>query len=133
MCLNLNNTNLDEKCSEALALAMKENYTIIQLDVEANKNMNHNHVLAIQSALLRNKEIYDSERLQEWKERGIMKKEEEDMEIEVIREEERLEIEKFDARFQVKLEKEERELDDEVGFSGENFLLKQFFSLREKK
>jgi hypothetical protein len=125
--LNLNNTNLDEKCSEALALAMKENYTIIQLDVEANKNMNHNHVLAIQNALLRNKEIYDSERLQEWKERNIMKGEEEDMEIEVIREEERLEIEKFDARFQVKMEKEERELDDEVGFSCENFLLKRFF------
>ena len=114
--MNLNNTNLDEKCSEALALAMKENYTIIQLDVEANKNMNFHHVLAIQNALIRNKEIYDSERLQEWKERNIMKKEEEDMEIEVIREEGRLEIEKFDARFQVKLEKEERELDDEVVF-----------------
>lgn len=117
--LNLNNTNLDERCSEALVKAMQENFTLIELDIECNKKMNHLHVLEIQKALIRNKEIYDAERLQEWRERKIMKGEEENMEIQVIREEEGIEIEKFEARFQVKLEKEEMELDEEVIY---NFL-----------
>jgi len=114
LCLNLNNTNLDEKCSEALAKAMTENFTIIQLDIEGNKQMNYVHVLEIQRALDRNKQIYDEERLQEWRERKLMGKEEEDMEIRIMKEEEHKEIEKFEARFLAKLEKEEIELDEEV-------------------
>ena len=114
LCLNLNNTNLDESAGEELAKAMKSNFTLIQLDVEGNKHMNYKHVLEIQEALLRNKMIYDEERLQEWRERNVMHKEEEDMDVRVLKEEEHKEIEKFEARFQVKLEKEETELDDEV-------------------
>lgn len=114
LCLNLNNTNLDEKAGEALAKAMQENFTIIQLDVEGNKQMNYLHALEIQKALIRNKEIYDEERLQEWKERKEMRNEEEEMEIKDMKEEEKKEIEKFEARFLAKLEKEENELDEDV-------------------
>ena len=121
--LNLNNTNLDEKCGEALAKAMTENFTLIELDIECNKKMNHLHVLEIQNALIRNKEIYDAERLQEWRERKIMKGEEENMEIRVIKEEETVKLEKFEARFQVRLEKEEAELDEEVIYTLKTLLL----------
>jgi len=134
LCLNLNNTNLDEKCGEALAKAMQENFTIIQLDIEGNKQMNYIHVLEIQKALDRNKEIYDAERLQEWRERKLMGKEEEDMEIRIMKEEEHKEIEKFEARFLAKLEKEEIELDEEVK---KNSLISFFLlinsSLKKKK
>jgi len=114
LCLNLNNTNLSEEAGAALAKAMRTNYTLIQLDVESNKKMNYKDVLEIQEALIRNKMIYDEERLQEWRERKVMHKEEEDMDVRVIKEEENKEIEKFEARFQVKLEKEEEELDNEM-------------------
>lgn len=104
---------MDEKSGEALAKAMKENFTIIQLDIEGNKQMNYLHVLEIQKALIRNKEIYDEEQLQEWKERKEMRIEEEKMEIQDMKQEEQKEIERFEARFLVKLEKEENDLDDE--------------------
>ncbi len=116
LCLNLNNTFLDERCGDALVKAMEANFTIIQLDIETNKQMNYLQILEIQKALLRNKEIYDAERLQEWKERKLMGKEEEDMEIRIMKEEEHKEIEKFEARFLVKLEKEELELDEDVSY-----------------
>jgi len=105
LCLNLNNTNLTAEAGQALAKAMRTNYTLIQLDVESNKHMDYQDVLEIQEALLRNKMIYDEERLQEWRERKVMHKEEEDMDVRVLKEEEHKEIEKFEARFQVKLEK----------------------------
>jgi len=39
--LNLNNCNMDDKCSEALLEAMKKkNKTLISLDIENNRNMN---------------------------------------------------------------------------------------------
>ena len=40
LTLNLHNTNLDEKCGQALVEALEENETIIMIDLENNPNLN---------------------------------------------------------------------------------------------
>lgn len=64
--MNLNNTGLDSYCSKKLREVMEHNSTIIQLDLENNTDMNIDDVLAIQDALIKNKQDYDDERYMEF-------------------------------------------------------------------
>jgi len=74
--LNLSNTNLDVICGQALLEAMKENNTLIMLDLSLNTKMNLNDVREIQKILVANKKEYDEERFREFMERKHLRKEE---------------------------------------------------------
>jgi hypothetical protein len=78
--LNLSNCGLKENCGHLLAKAMQENFTIIHFDLNGNK-FTLDQIRSIKECLIRNKEIYDEERMQEWRERKSMKKEEEYIEM----------------------------------------------------
>ncbi len=93
---------------------MRENKTLIMLDIENNKLMDYKHVRAIQDHLIRNKVLYDAERLQEWKERKHLRREEEDMDSYLIKEDYQNQQEDFEARYQAKLLKMQEDLQEKV-------------------
>lgn len=74
--LNLANCGLDNECGEILAMAMRDNRVIIDLDYRGN-DFTLDVVRDINESLQRNKEIYDRERLREWNERKAAKREDE--------------------------------------------------------
>lgn len=59
LSLSLNGTGLDEVCSRHLREMVEHNSTLILLDIDNNPEMNIDDALAIQDALLRNKQDYD--------------------------------------------------------------------------
>ncbi|CAD8043508.1 unnamed protein product [Paramecium primaurelia] len=73
--LNLCNCKLDEKCGEALANALRDNTSLICLDITENPKMNLNDVRKCQDYLIRNKKIYDDERYREFQERQRIRNE----------------------------------------------------------
>mmetsp|Transcript_32145 Transcript_32145/g.37072 ORF Transcript_32145/g.37072 Transcript_32145/m.37072 type:complete len:296 (+) Transcript_32145:329-1216(+) len=130
ICLNLNNTGLDQKCGKALADAMEKNHSIIMLDIEGNRkndkikaneqnrpdqdgNIAYEDVIRIHKYLERNKEAYKAERFDEWRERKMAKEEEDLNEINDLNARIQIEKEAFEARFRAKLEKMNNELDEE--------------------
>ncbi len=85
------------------------------LDIENNRNMDYKHVRSIQARLRSNKiDIYDRDRLNEWKERKRMGQEEENMDIYTIKEEYERNQEIFETRFRAKLMKMEADLAEKV-------------------
>ena len=72
--LNLANNMLNEDCGAKLREKLEHNYTLIDLDYTMNQ-FNVDDSRAIQSYLQRNKALYDAERLKEWKERKLMREE----------------------------------------------------------
>ena len=62
--LNLSNCNLDNDCGHILAKAMRVNQTIIDFDYRHN-DFALDIVRDLNKSLIRNKEIYDKERLSE--------------------------------------------------------------------
>lgn len=94
---------------------MRNNETLILLDLENNKDLDYKHVRAIQDMLRKNKkEIYDRDRLNEWKERKRMLKEEEDMDIYNVKEDYEKNQEIFDTRYQAKLMKLQADMNEKV-------------------
>jgi hypothetical protein len=69
------------------------------LDIENNKKMHFRDVREIQRHLMRNKAQFDEDRLQEWKERKALKKEEEDTDNYNLKETLTKQEEDFEARF----------------------------------
>jgi hypothetical protein len=55
---------------------LENNYTLIDFDFTQN-NFSYRDTWAIQEILKRNKDLYDAERLKEWKERKHMRNEDE--------------------------------------------------------
>jgi len=80
LVLNLSYCNLDETCGRTLAAALKENQTLIQLDVRGN-DLPLEVMQEITASLEKNKQKFNEERMEEWKERKQMKKEDEYMEM----------------------------------------------------
>jgi hypothetical protein len=94
---------------------MRNNETLILLDIENNKDLDYKHVRIIQDILRKNKkDIYDRDRLNEWKERKRMYKEEEDMDIYNVKEDYELNQEIFDTRYQAKLMRLQADLSERV-------------------
>ena len=71
LCLNLDNTGLDEKCGDTLVQVMEYNNTLISLEI-AHNELSVAQIEQIQKYLVRNKKAYDEERLREFKERKLM-------------------------------------------------------------
>ena len=76
LSLNMANNQLDEQCGTIFCEKLENNYTLIDFDYSQN-NFNYKDSIQIQNLLKRNKDLYDAERLKEWKERKHMRKEDE--------------------------------------------------------
>jgi hypothetical protein len=76
--LNLANNMLNEDCGAKLREKLEHNYTLIDLDYTMNQ-FNVDDSRAIQQYLQRNKALYDAERLKEWKERKLMREEDQQL------------------------------------------------------
>lgn len=75
--LNLANTNLTEKSGAALLRAVKQNKTLIMLDLQRNPNLNYLEAREIQEYLKANKKAYKLEREREYQDRLHLKDNEE--------------------------------------------------------
>ncbi|KAM3126816.1 hypothetical protein pb186bvf_021090, partial [Paramecium bursaria] len=108
--LNLCNCRLDEECGKKLVEALKENTTLICVDIEENSEMGLREIREIQDlSLKRNKKEYDDERYREFKERKRLSKEEQISTTLVINKEAKeLAQEGIDARIQARQQEEER-------------------------
>ena len=78
--LNLANNHLLSECGDALIQALEVNTKIISIDITFNhttsdKGLTLDQVRQIRMLLTRNKELYDAERLREWRERKLMHEE----------------------------------------------------------
>jgi hypothetical protein len=72
--LNLANNMLNEDCGIKLREKLEHNYTLVDLDYTMN-SFSIDDSRLIQEYLKRNKSMYDAERLKEWKERKLMREE----------------------------------------------------------
>ena len=67
---------MDEKCGTMFREKLERNHSLIDFDFSMNNfNLNDSH--SIQDCLKRNKAEFDGERLKEWKERKMMRHEDE--------------------------------------------------------
>lgn len=74
LSLNLANNQMDEKCGTMFREKLENNSSLIDFDFSMNNfNLNDSH--AIQDCLRKNKHEYDVERIKEWKERKVMREE----------------------------------------------------------
>jgi len=78
MSLNIANNSLNEDCGNKLREKLENNYSLIDIDYSCN-SFNVDDSRAIQEYLKRNKALYDSERLKEWKERKLMRAEDQQL------------------------------------------------------
>jgi hypothetical protein len=99
LSINLKGNMLNEVCGNAIVNCLRQNKTLIHLEifgnqgVADNKNINRdeteskfmskglsiNQVKEIKECLAENRKIYDAYRLEEWRERKVMLKEDDDM------------------------------------------------------
>ena len=77
MSLNVANNQIDQKCGEVFRDKLKTNMTLIDFDFSRNKDIKLEDSREIQDYLRRNKAAYDAERLKEWRERKLMRHEDE--------------------------------------------------------
>jgi len=76
LSLNMANNQLDEQCGQLFREKLEHNKTLIDFDYTMN-NFSLKDSRQIQEYLQRNKAMYDAERLKEWKERKLMRSEDE--------------------------------------------------------
>jgi len=76
LSLNLCNNDLDEKCGQMFREKLENNHTLIDFNFAQNY-FTMEDSRAIQSFLQRNKAEFDYERLKEWRERKLMRAEDE--------------------------------------------------------
>jgi len=76
LSLNLANNKLENAIGGQIRRMLDRNHTIIDLEIGFN-NFTLEDTYAIQNSLIRNKAMYDAERLKEWRERKLMKNEDE--------------------------------------------------------
>lgn len=101
--LNLCNTKLDETCGKMLLDALRENKTIIMLDVSQNPKLGLMDVREMQNILVANKLAYDEERFKEFMERKCLKREEDISKILQLKQETNIMIrEEIDKRIESK-------------------------------
>lgn len=102
LSLNLANNKLENAIGGQIRRMLDKNHTIIDLEIGFN-NFTLEDTEAIQQALVRNKKMYDAERLKEWRERKLMKNEDERLHALYLkeqskREEKRMETETKELR-----------------------------------
>jgi len=76
LSLNLANNKLEPAIGTEIRKMLEKNHTLIDLELGFN-NFHLKDVRAIQESLIRNKKMYDAERLKEWRERKLMRDEDE--------------------------------------------------------
>jgi len=76
LSLNLANNGMDDSCGSNFRELLEDNYTLIDFDFSMN-NFTLEDSRRIQDLLMRNKGIYDENRLREWRERKAMRAEDE--------------------------------------------------------
>jgi len=76
LSLNLANNKLETQIGKEIRKMLEKNHTLIDLEIGFN-NFDLKDVRAIQESLIRNKKMYDAERLKEWRERKLMRDEDE--------------------------------------------------------
>lgn len=76
LSLNLANNKLENAIGTQIRRMLDKNHTIIDLEIGFN-NFTLEDTYAIQNSLTRNKAMFDAERLKEWRERKLMKNEDE--------------------------------------------------------
>lgn len=101
LSLNLANNKLEQPIGYAIRKLLETNFTLIDLEIGFN-NFALGDVREIQKALRRNKEMYDAERLKEWKERKLMRDEDERLHALYLKEQSKKE--------EVRMETETKEL-----------------------
>jgi len=101
LSLNLANNKLEQPIGYAIRKLLETNFTLIDLEIGFN-NFALGDVREIQKALKRNKEMYDAERLKEWKERKLMRDEDERLHALYLKEQSKKE--------EVRMETETKEL-----------------------
>ena len=77
LSLNLANNMMDAGCAKKFRECIMSNFTLIDFDFSMNDKIELEDSRAIQDYLRRNKAMYDAERLKEWKERKLMRAEDE--------------------------------------------------------
>lgn len=74
--MNVANNNLDEKCGSMFRERLENNHSLIDFDFSQN-NFSMEDSKEIQQYLMRNKAEHDFERMKEWRERKLMRFEDE--------------------------------------------------------
>lgn len=72
LSLNLSNNMMDERCGQIIREKLENNFTLINFDFSMN-HFTMEDSRAIQELLIRNKAMFDAERLKEWRERKNMR------------------------------------------------------------
>jgi len=101
LSLNLANNQMDEKCGTMFRERIERNETLIDFDFSMN-NFNIQDSRIIQDCLKRNKAAYDLKRLKEWKERKVMREEDEKLK--------ELYLQEQSAKEQERMEEEAKEI-----------------------
>jgi len=101
LSLNIGNNKLETAIGTQIRKMLEKNHTIIDLEIGFN-NFSLEDTDAIQKALVRNKQLYDAERLKEWRERKLMKNEDERLHALYLREQSK--------REELRMETETKEL-----------------------
>ncbi|CAD8052356.1 unnamed protein product [Paramecium sonneborni] len=138
--LNLCNCKLDEKCGDFISAALRNNTSLICLDITENPKMSLNDVRKCQDYLIRNKKIYDDERYREFQERQRIRNEDQTSTIQMqdkekaITAQEGIEQRMNARRFELEQQWKE-ELDKEVKLKEKTVhnLMKQAKLLGKKK
>lgn len=101
LSLNLANNGMDDSCGSNFRELLQDNFTLIDFDFSMN-NFTLEDSRTIQDLLMRNKALYDENRIREWRERKAMRSEDEALKELFLQEQSKKE--------QGKMEEEAREI-----------------------
>jgi len=105
---------MERGCGEIMNEVLDKNYTLIDFDYSLNE-FSMEDSRDIQDKLRRNKRQYDEERLQEWRERKMMREEDEQLKL--------LQLQMNSKKEQMRMEEEAREIrEDELNEKWKKFM-----------
>lgn len=117
LILNLASTGLNENSGRLLVDAMRQNTTLISLEIMGNE-LPVEQIRDLQDCLNRNKKAYDEERLREFKERKLMNEEDvANKNLLDIESQKKLEAEIQEKNKQARMEEREKKFDEMVSLS----------------
>lgn len=115
LSLNLANNQMDEEIGRMFREKMENNFSLIDFDFSMN-NFSQQDSRAIQDCLIRNKKLYDEARLKEWRERKLMRADDEKMK--------ELQLQLQSKKEQNRMEEEAREMrEQELNEKWKKFML----------
>jgi len=105
---------MERGCGEIMNEVLDKNHTLIDFDYSLNE-FSMEDSRDIQDKLRRNKRQYDEERLQEWRERKMMREEDEQLKL--------LQLQMNSKKEQMRMEEEAREIrEDELNEKWKKFM-----------